>query len=143
MSLPHDFPHSPTTEKIEKIVSITGDTLVLDFSSVDFLDTFDIMELFSYIVSLPFEGDEYVIRDEDKDVVAYLYRINFFMSLEDVKNLSPHHRINPYGGMSNRLLEMRVYRYKQDFYGDFSKIYSMIAHFGLSEEKTSLIASSL
>lgn len=128
--------------KIAGIPRIENDTLVLDFAGADFLNTFEIVELFSYLVQFPFDGEEYEIINES-DASRYLYRVNFYAQLEQIKNLAPHHSQNPYGGMSNRLLELQKYRHKDGFYGDYPRICDMLQNIGVDQEKISLIASSL
>lgn len=129
-------------EKITGIPKKEEKILVLDFSGVDFLNTFEITELFAYLTLFPFDGEEYEIRNTT-DVTSYLYRINFFERLETVKNLNPHHSQNLHDGMNNKLLELQTYHYKNGFYGDYEKICRLLQNIGVSVENISLIASSL
>lgn len=128
-------------KKIINIPRIENNILVLNFDKVEFLHTFEITELFTFIVLLPFEGENYEIKNETV-AVFYLYRINFFEQLEKVKNLSPQHSQNPYEAKSERLLELQTYKFKSEFYGNAEKLVQMFLNRGLSEDTSyNLLAS--
>lgn len=129
----------------KKIIGIPREekgTLVLDFLGVNFLNTFEITELFVWLLQFPFFEERYEIRNPT-DVVSYLHRINFFVHLENKKNLHPSFPRHSLEGKNNWLIELQVYRYKNGFYGDYEKICLLLKNIGVSRENISLIASSL
>jgi len=128
--------------KISDIPKVDGNRLILDFAGAKFLDTFEITELFAYLVKLPFTGKDYGIINETA-ATEYLYRINFFHQLEKAKKMEMHYSQNPYTGIQNRLLELQLYHFKNAFYGDYPKICEMLRDVGLKEEAVALTASSL
>lgn len=128
-------------QKLIRIPSIQNESLVLDFQGVLFLNTFEITELFAYLVLFPFWGNTYQIQNST-DTVWYLQRVNFFSQLERIKNLIPQ-SIESRSHTSDRLLELQIYQHKHGFYGDYEHIQTLLQTIGVGDEKLSLIVSSL
>ncbi len=128
--------------KIYNILQIKDNILVFDFQNVGFLNTFEIVELFSLAVSSLFSGDKYKIINETK-ASSHLKRINFFPVFEKMRNIPAYEEASFSTGNSNRLIELHNYEHKEQFYGDYDKIFIMLKNIGLTDETTSLVASSL
>ncbi len=127
--------------KITKIPQIKNNILILDFTNINFLNTFEITELFAYIALFSFSGSSYEIKNAT-EIVDYLYRVNFFEKLEKVKKLIPHQSQNKYNEGNNRLLELQTYFAKEEFYGNGEKLIQMFLNRGLTEDTSyNLLAS--
>ena len=119
---------------------IQGNKLQLNFSSVGFLQVFDINELFFHIVANHSFLDFEVIGNTS--IVGYLERINFFFNLEKLIGIT-RRKESPYTGDQARLHELKIFRYKPDFESTSKKMYSMFIDIGLSGETSSILVSTL
>jgi hypothetical protein len=129
-------------KKIANIPRIEDNILILDFNEVDFLNTFEIIEFFTYLIFFKFEGADYEIQNKT-EVVSYLYRVNFFERLEKIKKLIPHNSQNPYEGKNNHLLKIQTYNFRQELLGNSEKIIEMFLQRKLSEEMSYNLLASL
>lgn len=122
------------------IPRVENDVLILDFSGITSLHTFEITELFFQCIALE-HANALEVRHPNK-VTDYLARINFFSQLAHQKKF-PEVPDSLRTGMQNPLLELQVYTFKPEFYGDYEKIFTTLGDFGLSEDSASLVISSL
>ena len=129
-------------QMIYNILKNNEDTLLFDFQGVNFLNTFEIVELFALATQHSPHYKKYQIINKT-DVVGYLKRINFFSLFEQVNNVSTYTTDNIYTGGSTGLIELHKYDRKEQFYGDYDKIFTMLEEIGLTIETASLVASSL
>lgn len=129
-------------DKIYNILRAEDGVLIFDFQGVDFLNTFEIVELFALAVTSQFVGNSYKVINET-ETVSYLKRINFFPLFEQIKNISLSKECNSYTGNNDGLIELHSYYHKEQFYSDYDKIFAMLKDIGLTDETTSLVASSL
>lgn len=129
-------------DKIYNILRVENGVLIFDFQGVDFLNTFEIVELFALAITSQFIGNSYKVINET-EAVGYLKRINFFPLFEQIKNIPSSKRYNLYTDNNDKLIELHSYYHKEQFYGDYDKIFAMLKDIGLTDETTSLVASSL
>ncbi len=133
--------------KISKILKEQENNLVLDFEGVNFLNTFEITELFAYIINFDFAGENYKIVNET-DAVSYLYFMNFFKKLEQVKKLSPDPSNKSYPVASDiieseKFLELQTYYGKEAIYSNAYKLDMLLKNIGLGDDNIQSVIMSL
>ena len=101
--------------KISSIPRSEGGTLILYFSDVNALSTFEVAELFVSITSLSFDGDTYQVEGRN-EVVNYLRNIHFFERLEEVKGLVANADLHAQKNSIEDVSSVHLYKKKDSFY---------------------------
>jgi len=115
------------------------ETLYFDFSNLRSINSFEIVELFLYILSLGYV--DYQVKERG-EVFTKLKSVNFFQELEKIKQ-------NKLGISSFRQKEekdfckLQSYFYKADFYSSCENIVALLINLGFTEELALLLLSSL
>jgi hypothetical protein len=127
-------------QKLFRVPKHRDMALDLDFSTVDFLNVFEINELFFYCATnFSFTALNVI---GTTPVVGYLTRANFFHELSVLKEISGSSP-SPYSNGSNRLLELQCYRYKAEFESQASRIFDLFKEFGLKDQSASILLGEL
>ena len=133
--------------KITKIPKKQENNLILDFEGIDFLNTFEITELFAYLISFSFTGEIYKIEN-NSNVVSYLHCMNFFKKLEQIKKLNPCPSNQSYPTSNNnkrseKFLELQTYFGKEAIYSDADRLDTLLKNIGLGDDSISSVIMSL
>jgi len=109
-----------------------------------FLEVFDILEIFSFILS-KYEQEKivWIKLVWECDSIWYLKRVNFLQSLEYLFWISNNIKDNIYTWSNDLLQEIKLFKNKNEFYWIWEKTLKMLLYIWLSYDTAYLVLSSL
>ena len=111
------------------------ETLCFDFSNLRTINSFEIVELFLYVLSIDYA--DYQIKEKG-EFFAKLESVNFFQELEKIKKSKSNA-----GGTKKKFYKLQSYVYKADFYSSCEDIITLLINSGFEEDLALLLLSSL
>lgn len=134
-------------DKIFKIANRENNNWKINFSEIDFINSLEINDLIFYLANQnkfsDFKNIHFSTNEGGKFNNEYLKKIGFHEQITNIaKNIKKSISIND--NNSSRFFDyIKLYRYKQDFYGEYENIFEEFSKIGFSQNNASLITSSI